>query len=310
MKARLNVIVSTSHRDWVLGVLSNVLMSGITRATTKIVEFPQSRRDTRNFSGSIYFPKATHNIFLHQDLALTAFRRGWLKKSTHNLLYVTHLTGDSNRYRVLEPFFELVLHNNSRTYAELIEVGFAPQNMLVTPNPIDPVFGNQFPDRRSLDVVFVANYTQRKRPDLLVRVVKELCFVNFTLIGKDWVGSQEFEELSTLDNFTYTEFEFKSYPALLAQHKVFCTLSDLEGGPVPLLESLVAGLSVVATDTGTAEDLIPSACRNFILPTNPTIDEICQSILGALEVDNPGFDSKREYFYDGFVNLIDSKLKV
>ena len=80
-----------------------------------------------------------------------------------------------------------------------------------------------------------------------------------------------------LKNFAYAEFEFESYPARLAQHKVFCTLSDLEGGPVPLLESLVAGLSVVATDTGTARDLTPASCRKFILPINPTVEMISQS---------------------------------
>ena len=178
----------------------------------------------------------------------------------------------------------------------------------VTPNPIDPIFATQFSAKRTSDVVFVANYTQRKRPDLLVGIVKSLCGVNFTLIGRGWIGTQEYDELMPLKNFAYAEFEFESYPARLAQHKVFCTLSDLEGGPVPLLESLVAGLSVVATDTGTARDLTPASCRKFILPINPTVEMISQSILGALKVDKPGFESKKEYFYDGFVGFIDSKL--
>jgi glycosyltransferase involved in cell wall biosynthesis len=308
MKSRLNIIVSTSHRGWVLGILANVLATGITNATPKIIEFPQSRRDARNPRGSLFLPKAQYNFFLHQDLALTAFQKGWLNKQSRNLLYVTHLTGDAGRYKVLEPFFDLILNNNSRTFTDLVDVGFAPENMLVTPNPIDPIFSRQLLDRKKLDVVFVANYTQRKRPDLLVETVKSLCMVNFTLIGRGWAGSREYEELLPRKNFAYTEFEFESYPPLLAKHKVFCTLSDLEGGPVPLLESLVIGLSVVATDTGTANDLIPPPCRKFILPINPTIEMISQSILGALKVDKSGFESKKEYFYDGFVDFIDSKL--
>jgi glycosyltransferase involved in cell wall biosynthesis len=308
MEARLNIIVSTSHRDWVLGILADKLAAGIRSAIPKIVEFPQSRRNTRNLRGSLYLPNAAHNVFLHQDLALTAFQKGWLNKQTQNILYVTHLTGDIKRYRILQPFFKFVLHNNSRTYTDFIEIGFPPELMGVTPNPIDIVFSTRFSDKRTSDVVFVANYTQRKRPDLLIGVVKRLRGINFTLIGRGWIGTQEYDELMPLNNFAFAEFDFESYPALLAQHKVFCTLSDLEGGPVPLLESLVAGLSVVATDTGTARDLIPPSCRKFILPINPTVEMISQAILGAIEVDIPGFESKKEYFYDGFVDFIDSKL--
>ena len=84
MRARLNIIVSTGHRDWVLGILAGILARGIRGATPKIVEFPQSRRNTRNLRGSLYLPTAAHNVFLHQDLALTAFQKGWLNKKTQN----------------------------------------------------------------------------------------------------------------------------------------------------------------------------------------------------------------------------------
>jgi glycosyltransferase involved in cell wall biosynthesis len=308
MKRRLNIIVSTSHRDWVLGILANVLAEGITHAIPEIIELPQSRRDTRKLKGSIYFPKADYNLFLHQDLAVTAFSRGWLNQQSQNLLYFTHLTREPKFYKILEPYLNLVLHNNSETFAKFVEIGFSPKDMIITPNPVDTTFANQIPSSKHLDVVFVSSYGWRKRPDLLLEVVKSLHKVKFTLIGRGWVGSPEYKELITLKNFAYTEFEFETYPTLLAQHKVFCTLSDLEGGPVPLLESLVTGLSVVATDTGTASDLIPPPCRKFILPINPTVEMICQSISKALKVDNPGFESKKIHFYDGFVHFINSKL--
>jgi glycosyltransferase involved in cell wall biosynthesis len=254
-------------------------------------------------------PKSEINLFLHLDLALKAIDRGWLKFSEQlNIVYVTHLSGEVKDFSVINDAIDFILVNNTETLHALVLGGVDKNRILVTPNPISEEFkilSTKLPNR---DVVFVCNYYLRKRPDLILQTVTSLPDVSFTLIGKNWEGKDEFSLLSKQDNFVYKEFDFQSYPEDLRDHRIYCSLSNLEGGPVPLLEALVAGLNVVCTDTGTARDLIPKEFISNILPTNPNLDLIKKTIKNALLQDSPKFEKKKHYFYQGFVELIEEKM--
>jgi len=306
---KLNIVQAPSYRGWVLGVLAREIKSRLTTFDSRIVNMVTSRREIRSIYGYLMLPKSEINLFLHLDLALKAIDRGWLKFSEQlNIVYVTHLSGEVKDFSVINDAIDFILVNNTETLHALVLGGVDKNRILVTPNPISEEFkilSTKLPNR---DVVFVCNYYLRKRPDLILQTVTSLPDVSFTLIGKNWEGKDEFSLLSKQDNFVYKEFDFQSYPEDLRDHRIYCSLSNLEGGPVPLLEALVAGLNVVCTDTGTARDLIPKEFISNILPTNPNLDLIKKTIKNALLQDSPKFEKKKHYFYQGFVELIEEKM--
>jgi glycosyltransferase involved in cell wall biosynthesis len=60
--------------------------------------------------------------------------------------------------------------------------------------------------------------------------------------------------------------------------KIFLSLSSLEGGPIPLIESMSWNCIPIATDTGFARDFIENGKNGFILPVNPTTSEVVTAI--------------------------------
>jgi glycosyltransferase involved in cell wall biosynthesis len=306
IRPRINIVISTSHREWVLGVLSKELKKNFAVFDAKIVQFPQSRREIRSPRGVVYFPHSEANVFLHHDLAFIALDRGWLRADTLNILIFTHLTNDTSRISTLRKYFKIVLVNNSETKQLLCDEGFDKDLIHVMHNPIDPIFRKDLTGiNKERDVVFVSNYTPRKRPDLIIEVIRQHQNLTFTLIGRGWGGSPELKKISHLTNFEYHEFNFPSYFEVLSRHKVFCSLSDLEGGPVPLLESLVAGLNVVVTDTGSSRDLVPKTQNSRIIPINPDLEMLGRFLIVATLTDNNGFEVKDEYFYAGFARRVE-----
>jgi hypothetical protein len=64
------------------------------------------------------------------------------------------------------------------------------------------------------------------------------------------------------------------------------------------------GLNVVATDTGSARDLIIGTDYSRIIPINPDIDVIKESLNQSLEGFPNSFIVRDSYFYAGFTQQI------
>jgi len=302
----MNIVQTRGYGSWVLGVLATEIMSHASISKCKIVDIPFSYREVRSWNGFLRLPHSEINLFLHHNLALKAIRKGWLSDSTQiNIVYITHLTGPVSELADLKGHISFYLVNNSSTVESLNKLGIKKDKVTLLHNPIheDFMFSHKvIPER---DVVFVCNYYKRKRPDLILSTVQAMPDLTFSLIGKGWRKQPEFEPLLRCGNFTYNEFRFDGYIDQLKKHRVFCSLSDLEGGPVPLLESLVSGLNVVCTDTGSARDLIPSDRTSNILPINPKTDLISSTIRAALNQVATTFQQEHHYFYPGFTEYLE-----
>jgi glycosyltransferase involved in cell wall biosynthesis len=195
---------------------------------------------------------------------------------------------------VLDQYFELkidyIIVDNKNNYLDFINLGVPEKNLLLFPHPVNEALFNNKIDaiETKRDVILVSNLTSRKRPDLIFEVIKRAPHLNFTIYGKNWNKWNNFENLIRLPNLVMKEFEYKLYPKELSNHHLFLSLSDNESGPVPLLESLACGLRVLATDTGTARDLIKNP--NFIIPINLEPLDIIGIIDRALSSPPPIFD--------------------
>jgi glycosyltransferase involved in cell wall biosynthesis len=69
---------------------------------------------------------------------------------------------------------------------------------------------------------------------------------------------------------------------VFSEASLFISLSNLEGGPVPLIEALDMGVVPIATRTGFAPDLIREGENGYLLPLIPTANDVLAAIQTAL----------------------------
>lgn len=132
-----------------------------------------------------------------------------------------------------------------------------------------------------------SSYYERKNPELLHAIVKAMPHRKFVLLGKGWESYSEFADLVAQPNFTYKTLSYRQYPDEYAKWDVFLSTSKLEGGPIPLLEAMMANVVPVASDTGFAKDLIVDRINGYLFNVEADANTVVPMIEAA-------FDSKAD----------------
>jgi glycosyltransferase involved in cell wall biosynthesis len=96
----------------------------------------------------------------------------------------------------------------------------------------------------------------------------------FILLGKGWRESPYGLQINKYQNLKYVETTYQHYPEYYEQMDVFVATSDLEGGPIPLIEAMMSNVVPVACDTGFARDLIQHSVNGYIFPKEAGLEEI------------------------------------
>jgi glycosyltransferase involved in cell wall biosynthesis len=117
-----------------------------------------------------------------------------------------------------------------------------------------------------------------------------------------------FEKLQRLPNFAYNEGGYEDYPAFYNQLDVFVSLSELEGGPIPILESMMSNVVPVATRTGFAPDVIRHGENGFLCDIHASIDHVNSLIDKALELDADVRSTVLQYTWKNFSKQIQKEL--
>lgn len=253
-------VSSTSFEGWALGHLVNTYSKGLETKglSTKKILIPQNKTHIRSIQGWLTIPKSKIAFVMHQDLGMQLIKKKWDNKFKHIILRYTHHNQILKNYLPLIEKCSTIIVENKNNYLDFITLGVSEKNLLLLPYPVnESLFNSKLgtiePKR---DVILVSNLSARKRPSLIYEVIERAPHLKFTIYGRNWNKWNNFENLTKLPNLLIKEFEYALYPKELINHHLFLSLSDNESGPVPLLESLACGLRVLATDTGTARDLI------------------------------------------------------
>jgi glycosyltransferase involved in cell wall biosynthesis len=129
-------------------------------------------------------------------------------------------------------------------------------------------------------IVWVGTIADRKNPEIFIDLVRLAPHLSFRVLGKEWKESDLWPHLETLPNIEYFEINHPLTSTDFNGCSVYLMFSKIEGGPMPLLESLAAGLVPICTRTGFVEDLlVPLGLESNI------IDEIKLSkIIEKIEV--------------------------
>lgn len=122
----------------------------------------------------------------------------------------------------------------------------------------------------------------RKNPDTIFSLIEYMSSEEFMLLGKGWESYENFQTLMALPNFRYVETDYEEYHRYYAVMDVFVSLSNLEGGPIPLLEAMMSNVFPVVSDTGFAPDIINHGENGFLFDIGTRIEQIAALIRDAL----------------------------
>src|SRR5262249_30654954 len=111
---------------------------------------------------------------------------------------------------------------------------------------------------------FSSAYYDRKSPDTVLGLVQLLPHRQFILVGRGWEAYPRFAELQAAPNFRYAAAPFSEYPKIYAEMDVFVSPALVEGGPIPVLETMMCNVVPVASRTGFGPDLIRHGENGFL----------------------------------------------
>ncbi|WP_010137041.1 glycosyltransferase family 4 protein [Ochrovirga pacifica] len=133
--------------------------------------------------------------------------------------------------------------------------------------------------RNSQTVGFCSAFGDRKNPEMVYQLVKNMPHMHFFLIGKNWEKYEKYEKLIRFSNFTYYNNQpYENYPDYYHQIDVFVSPSTLEGGPVPVLEAMLSNCIPVASKTGFCPDIISHGENGFLFDVDADYSTVMRLI--------------------------------
>jgi glycosyltransferase involved in cell wall biosynthesis len=130
-------------------------------------------------------------------------------------------------------------------------------------------------DDKTIIIGNIANHTSAKDLptfiDVLEEVVNKLEFITikFVQIGKFSKNTPIYKELikeKGLEDYVFFTDQIENASSLMPQFDIFLMTSQREGGPTSVLESMLLGTPVIATNVGVIPDVIKDGVNGFIAP--------------------------------------------
>jgi glycosyltransferase involved in cell wall biosynthesis len=158
--------------------------------------------------------------------------------------------------------------------------------------------------RDSKTILLASQYSERKGVGLLPEIVKLLPEWKFIILGRGWENFLAETALLDNPNIDYQFFDKQSRNLAMSRASIFLSLSKLEGGPVPLIESMSMGVIPVATDTGFARDVITDGQNGRLILNPPTPKQVVEAILGAAQIGNSPHQSVKHLTWDRISKIV------
>lgn len=236
-----------------------------------------------------------------------------------NIIYLTHFEeqkhnfSNSKAIKLLNTC-DLVICMNTKLESYIKNNGFITKRSVTIIGGADPEIFFEKKNAKKEYIGISAAFYKRKSPDKILNIIKRMPEYNFILLGKGWDKYDRFNELISQKNFVYKDIHYKEYADYYNKMKVFVSLSELEGGPIPLIESMMCNAIPVVTDTGFARDVINDGINGFIIPVDSNTELIIESISNAFEYNMNISDSVRNFNWDKFsfevLSLVENSKKL
>jgi len=167
---------------------------------------------------------------------------------------------------------------NSKVQKKLIAAGLDAKKTALIHIASDPDFFYTH-ERETGAVGFCSAFGERKNPEMVYQLVKNMPGRKFYLIGRYWENYERYDEMKNMANFTYYNNEsYDTYPDLYNNIDIFISPSKLEGGPVPVLEAMLSNCFPIASKTGFCPDVISDGYNGFLFDVDSDYSEVIRLI--------------------------------
>jgi len=291
-------VAREKDKDWIFGAKVRRLskFSSLNASTyfhNKLRDLPEA--DGYYFIYQNYFCRAirsTPNILNKKNIVMFT-HPNWKRKYSK-----THVSWCLNKA-------DYIICLNSKIKEDLIKIGIKKEKLIVMHIASNPNFFYSH-ERMTGSVGFCSNFGERKNPELVYQIIKNMPERNFHLIGRNWENFDEYNELVEMNNFTYHNNEdYSKYPDLYNKIDIFISPSILEGGPVPVLEAMLSNCVPIASKTGFCPDLIQHGKNGFLFDIDANHEKVIELIKQADTLTNNVRETVLEHSWENCAKKID-----
>jgi glycosyltransferase involved in cell wall biosynthesis len=252
-------VLDASHSEWVQGGTFEdlrVATSCFENTPFYLSPIPKSFSVLGWVNSLISIKKEQNILFSSMSPAENFFRvRRFMNHSGALGLWFTHKDGSFSKRElsVLKKMDLIFVH--SLNAIDLLK-NLTSARIVHTLGALDPERFSR-PAKYGKQLVWVGTPVERKRPEVLVELIRRFPEENFRILGKGWKESIYWPIIGLQPNVEYMELNGPLTSSHLDGCDIYLMTSRIEGGPMPLMECLAAGLSpVIASKTGFVEDLL------------------------------------------------------
>ncbi len=294
----ITYIARESDKDWIFGA-----------KVRRLSGFSQLNAQSYFHDGLRDLPESDGYYFIFHQYFYRALRHNPQILNKKNIVMYTHpnFTFSFSKSHVIWCLnkADKVICLNSNVRNELIEAGLKAEKTALIHIASDPDFFYSH-DRKDGTVGFCSAFSDRKNPEMIYNLVKNMPEREFYLIGRYWDRYEKFEELNAFSNFTYFDDEdYQKYPDLYNKIDVFISPSYLEGGPVPILESMLSNCFPIASRTGFGPDVIEHGTNGFLFDAETDYKEVIELIKKADHINVDVRSTALEHSWENCSKKID-----
>ncbi|HYN76469.1 MAG TPA: glycosyltransferase family 4 protein [Lamprocystis sp. (in: g-proteobacteria)] len=269
-------VVLASARGWILDGICKDLLRHYP-APARICYLEEGQR----------LPPASAYFFIHYFIAMVALAHDPNVWRARRLVWYTHpsdelIPAPESEIRYALNSMNRVICTNRRDEGQLIARGVSAQRVTTLLGAADPDLFQSGPRPGTGGVCLSSAYYPRKNPELIAAVVRAMPDLRFVLLGKDWEHWDGFAALRACPNFEYLTLPYRDYPAQYRRLDCYLSASRLEGGPIPLIETMMCNLVPVVSDTGFARDLVRHGENGYLFPVDARPEQVAALIRQAL----------------------------
>ncbi len=204
----------------------------------------------------------------------------------------------------------LSVHFNCSKDAErLVSAGLKKEKVRIVFGAVDDSCKRNPKIRREEKTILLASrFSQRKGLNILPEIISLMPEWKFIILGRGWRKFLKKNQLLKNNQICYKKFNIKNRNKYMNKAQIFLSLSNLEGGPIPLIESMTVGVIPVATNTGFARDVIQDGKNGIILNMSPKPEDVVAAIYAAAEILPSTTNSVSKLTWERMRNILQSDL--
>ncbi len=243
-------------------------------------------------------PPSESYLIMHYALTPAVFELnpGVEEKS---VVFFTHESLPISRVKPFLKKVRQVIAENKTSVDLLVKKGVPQNKVSFVPEGSDPEMFK--PHKRNSGPILISGcYYERKSPQLMLSIIQNMPQRRFFILGTKWEQWNKFKKLASLPNVELVQnVDYCDYPRRYEKCDVYLSTSALEGGgPNALIESMMANLVPVVSDTGNARDYIYHGRNGFIFPIGSKPRNVEKMIEDAYKLDTDVSKSVQGFTWD------------